>query len=151
MGVGAPEASQHDLAADLFAALFAHEKQVGRIEDPHAAVAHGHARGDVQPLGENAELVRAHVAVCVLENLDAIAPCPGRLARILDALRDPNSAAVVERHGHGINDIRFAGDKVHVKPVRDRHPLEGFQGRIGFVGRFILSVRYYLISRRGDK
>ena len=54
------------------------EEDVGRVRDPDAAVADGDARGDVQALGEDGELVGLAVAVGVFEDLDAVPARAGR-------------------------------------------------------------------------
>ena len=65
--------------------------------------------GEVQPIGEDGELVGPAVAVGVLEDLD---PVVARLAvqhqvRVIDRLDDPEPAALVEREGDRLDDVRL--------------------------------------------
>src|SRR5207248_11490686 len=70
------------------------EEDVRRVGDPDAAVADRDARGDVQSLGEDGDLVDLAVAVGVFEDLDAVASGAGGATRILEALGDPDAAAL---------------------------------------------------------
>ena len=90
--VGPAEAGDDDLrlVGRLAVGAFLAEEDVGRVGDPDAAVADGDARGDVQPLGKDGELVGLAVAVGVFEDLDAVAARPGANARIFEALGDPD-------------------------------------------------------------
>ena len=92
------------------------EEDVRRVGDPDAAVADGDAGGDVQPLGEDRELVGLAVAVGVFENLDAVAARARLAARIFEAFGDPDPAALVEGHGHRIDDVRLAATSSTVNP-----------------------------------
>ena len=79
-------------------------------------MADGDAGGDVQPLGEDREAGRPAVAVGVFQNLDAVAARAGRLPRIFQALGDPDAAALVESHRHGIDDLRLAATSSTANP-----------------------------------
>ena len=80
-------------------------------------------RGDVQPLGEDGDLVDLAVAVGVFQDLDAVAARAGGLARVFEALGDPDAAPLVERHRDRVDDVRLARDELDREPRRDRHLL----------------------------
>src|SRR5438270_650424 len=46
------------------------EQDVGRVADPHTAMPDGDARGDVQPVGEDGDLVVMPVSLSRFEHLD---------------------------------------------------------------------------------
>ena len=75
MGVaGAPAGEQHLADVGLAVAVgVLQEQRVGRLEDDHAAVGEEQAGGDVEPLGEDRELVGPAVAVGVLADRDPVA------------------------------------------------------------------------------
>src|SRR6266850_2957491 len=104
MRVGATKARDHHFAADFLAVLLAHKKKVWGVEHPYAPVAIREAGGNVQPFGKDRDFVGASICIGVLENFDAIAANPRRLARVLDALGDPDAAAIVEIQRDGIDD-----------------------------------------------
>ena len=62
-------------------------------------------------------------------------------------LGDPDPAALVEGHGHGIDDVRLGGDEFDVEAGRDRHLLEGFLRRQRRAGRSALAVWDLLFFR----
>ena len=115
--VVAAEAGDDDLALVGLAVAVGvlQEENVGRVGDPHAAVADGDARGNVQSVGEDGELVDLAVAVGVFQDLDAVAARPGRVPRIFEALGDPDPAPLVERHGDRIDDVGLGRDQLDVK------------------------------------
>ena len=116
------------------------EEDVGRVGDPDAAVADGDARGDVQPLGEDGELVGLAVAVGVFEDLDAVPARPGGLRGILEALGDPDPAPLVERHRDRVDDVRLAGDELDGEALGHRHLLDRLLRRERRPGRLVLGV-----------
>ncbi len=71
--------------------------------------------GMFKPVGEDRELVGPAVAVGVFEHLHAIAALSGRMARILEALGDPDAPALVEGHRHGVHDVGLARDNLNLK------------------------------------
>ena len=139
--VRAAKAGEHHFAADFLAVLLAQEEKVGRVEHPHAAVADRHARGNVQPFGKDGDLVRAPIGVRVFENLHPIAADARRLARILDALGNPDAPAIIESHRDGIHDVRFAGDEFDREALGHRHLADGFLRRVRLVRRLVLAPR----------
>src|SRR5262249_44833545 len=113
VGVGPAEAGDDHLAlvGPAVAVGVTEEKDIRSIGNPDPAVSHGDPRRDVQSFGEDAEPISPAVSIRVLENLDAIAPRAGLLARILQALGHPDPSALVERHRHRVDDVGFAGDE----------------------------------------
>ena len=150
MCVGAAKTREHHLATDLLAVLLAQEEQVRRVEHPHAAVANRHARGNVQPIGKDRNFVSAPVGVRVFENLYSITTDAGRLARVLDALSDPDAPAIVESHRDGIDDVRFTGDEFDGEAFRHRHFAEGFLWRVRLVRRLVLAPRCDAVGLRAE-
>ena len=123
--------------------------EAGRLHIGAERIAKGELVLDVRLIDELLKrLVGAPVRVGVLQNFDAVAPRSCRLAGIFDALGDPNAAAIVERHGDGIDDVGFAGDEVDAETFGQRDPLERFLRRKRLVGRYILTVRNHFLAGR---
>ena len=88
----------------------------GAVSDPDAAVADRDAGRDIQSLGEDRDFVVMAVALGVFENFDAVAPFAGVAPRIFNALGDPDTALVIERHGDGVHDVRLTSHNSTVNP-----------------------------------
>ena len=121
--VGAAEAGEHDFAADLLAVLLAQEEQVGRVEHPDAAVADRDARGDVQPVGEDGDLVApCRRRRCLRGSSRGRGPTPAGLRgySTLSVIQmRPRSSKVI---AIGIDDVRLAGDEFDAEALRHGHP-----------------------------
>ena len=88
------------------------KRMSGAIGDPHAAVADGDARRDIQPLGEDGDLVDAAVAVGVFQHFDPVASRARLGSRIFEAFGDPDPPPFVERHGDGVDEVGLGGDEL---------------------------------------
>ena len=98
------------------------EEDVRCLTEEHAAVPEQNARRQTKAVSEDRDLVRAPVAVGVLENLDAVAALLARFRaeRILVKLDHPQPPALVPRHRDGVHDLRLAGEEADFKPRRQR-------------------------------
>ena len=102
----------------VVAVLDRNEQKIRRGADPDAAEADLDAADEVQVLDEDLPVVETSVAVGVLEDQDAILALAFRRAhRIGVRLDDPQPAAVVEREGDRLHDVRLA------RGERDRETL----------------------------
>ena len=143
--IRATEPGEHHLATHFLAVLLAQEKQIWRIEHPDAAVPNGDAGGNVQSASKHRHFFGASVAIGVFQDLHAVASWPRGLARVFDALGDPNPPAIIEGHRDGIYDVRFAGDQLDAEAFWHRHPAQRLQWCIRLVRWLILAMRYDLI------
>ena len=143
MRVVAAEAGDDDLALVGLAVAVGvlQEEDVGRVGDPDAAVADGDARGDVQPVGEDRELVALPSPSVSSRTLTRSRPGPGDAAGIFQALGDPDPAALVEGHRDRVDDVGLAGDELDREAWRDGHRPRGFVRGAGGVRRPVLVVR----------
>ncbi len=113
--------------------------------DDDAAVGEREARRHVEVLGKDGELVRAAVAVGVLEDLD---PVVARIAvedlvRVVHRFDDPEPAPLVERHRDRLDDVRFTGEQLDLELAGRLDELRGIDRRkrqLVFGGRIALLV-----------
>ena len=101
------------------------EQNLRRLRDDHAAVGEHQAGRDIELVYEDGELVRAPVAVGVLEDANAIvAGIPGQwLVRVVEGLGNPHPSALVERKRDRFDDIGFGGEEVEGELGRNLHEL----------------------------
>src|SRR5262249_56334364 len=118
------EAAQQDLVGVTLAGALAvlEEPQKRRRAEEDATVADLDAGGQVEgggvlarrevlALGPDGHLVGLAVAVGVLQDFDAVARllAPRGAPGVLEALDDPEPAALVHGEGDGVDDVRLAG------------------------------------------
>ena len=72
-------------------------------------------------------------------------PGAGGLARVLDALGDPDPPAVVERHRDRVDDVRLAGDQLDREALGHGHLGLSFGRRIRLVRRGVLAVGDHVV------
>src|SRR5206468_2273405 len=87
--IRAAEAGDDDLGLThprLFPVFHGIEEEVRRIGDPHAAVTHRDAGGDVQAFDHGGDLVVAPIALSAFQHFDAILARSRGFLWILDAL-----------------------------------------------------------------
>ncbi len=149
MGVVAAEPGGNDFAEICLAVAVAilHEEDVGRVGYPDSAVTDGDSGGDVEAFGEDREAVGLAVAVGVFEDLDAVSAGAGLAPGVFEAFGDPGAAALVECHGHGVDDVGLSGDHLDAETGRHGHRLDGLGGRAWRVRRGVLAVRDRLLGR----
>ena len=102
------------------------EQRVGRLQDDHAAVVAKHAGRNVQALGEDLERVGPAVAVGVFADRDPVAPlavAPLDVG-IVDALGDPEPAAMVPGHADRLVDLGLGGEQPRLEAGRDDQVLD---------------------------
>src|SRR5690606_18637008 len=116
-------------------------EKVGSREHPNAAVSDRDARGDVQIVDEGANPRRTPVLVEAIEDLHRVATRALIRPRILDALGDPESPAVVEGHRERIDDVGLARDEIDEEAFGKRHALPRLLRRVGPVRHAVLAMR----------
>ena len=159
-----PAVEQHLHRAGRLVVLHRHEEKIRGGADPDAAEADFQAADEVQAFHEDGAFVEMAVAVGVLEDDDAVAfralvfrqEKAGRrmTARIDVGLGHPHAAAVVDRHGDGLFDVRLAGKRRDGKAFRQRHGPGGLVGgqsrefeRVGDVPRTgVREIRFRLVE-----
>ncbi len=93
-----------------------------RGADPDAAEADLEAAHEVEALEEDRSPVETPVAIGVLEDQDAVlAFALGRPFGIAVSLRDPEPAAIVDRHGDRLVNVRLAREEFHREAVPAGH------------------------------
>ncbi len=98
-------------------------------------------RGDVQPFGEDGDLVGLAVAVGVFEDLDAVLARRRRSRRGYSRLSVIQTRpALVERHRHRVDDVRLGGDQLDREALRHGHLLDRLFRRERRAGRLVLGV-----------
>ena len=124
-----PETGQelHLPVHDIVPVGVLHEPQVRRLTDIDTAVAHQQPRSQVHSVGKHRHLVRRSVGIGVLKNLDPIAARRAglRSQRILVQLQHPQTATLVPRHGHRIDDLGLGRKQADLKSGRNRERLLG--------------------------
>ena len=151
MSVRPKPVSDH-FAADFLAVLLAQEEQVGRVEHPHAAVTDRHAGGDVQPFGEDGDLVRAAVArPCLRESSRDRDPTPAGLRgySMLSVIQmRPRSSKVIAM---GLTMSGSLATSSTREALGHRHLAEGFLRRVRLVRRLVLPMRDEVGSFGGEQ
>ena len=102
--------------------------------------------GMFEPVGKDGELVGAAVAVGVFEDFDPVLAWPWFVPRILQTFGDPDPAALVERHGHRIDDVGLAGHQLDAKALGHRHLGDRFGRRRCGPGGLVLCVGNRLVG-----
>ena len=111
----APTRTQHLTHVGFVVAVRVLQKQdVRRLRHDDATIGECQARGNVEPIGEDRELVRPTIAVRIFENLDAVVArlAVQNLVGIIDGFDQPESSALVEIEGNRFNDVRFTGEEL---------------------------------------
>ncbi len=113
------EAGQQDLlgVGHVVAVGVLHVPEVGGRADVDPAAVDLDGGGEIEPIGEDGDLVGAAVAVGVFKHLDAVAVLGAFLGGvgIVEELDDPEAAAIVPCHGDGIDDIWLGGEEPNLK------------------------------------
>jgi hypothetical protein len=122
MAVLEPEAGLHDLGGvgAVVAIGVAEEEKVRCLSDEGAAVAEQDGGGEVEAVGPDVDLVGAAIGVGVFEDFDAVAGFFAGFGaeRVLVEFDDPQAAALVPGHGHGIDDLGFGGEEADLEAFR---------------------------------
>ena len=126
------------------------KQNVRRVGDPDAAMPHRNPRGNVQPVEEHGRLVNLAIAIGVFQHLDPVAPLARLAAGILQRLRHPDAALLVDAHRHRVHQVRLARHKLDLKPLGHDHLRQRLSGRQRGSRRHVLVPRNHRIgSERG--
>ena len=82
--------------------------------------------GNVQAVREGRDLVGAAICVRIFEHFDRVAPwfVERRGKRVFARLGDPQASALIERHVHGLGNLRLGGEELDFKSRRQSECLE---------------------------
>ncbi len=146
-----PAVEQHLRRAvrTVVAVSIGNEVEFRRRADPDAAEADLQTADQIQVIGEDLAGIEAAVAVGVFEDEDAIARlCLRNPPRVRIGLGDPETAAIVDRHGDRLNDVGLAGEKSDLEARRNGHRPRGLLGRQAGVGVSIERRRSAAVAER---
>src|SRR5690349_22525763 len=97
---------------DIIVICIRQKKKIGRLADVNPAIAQQQARGEVQAIREDRDLVGTTVIVRVLQDFDAVTRLGSRWSaqRIFVQLEHPEASAAVPGHGYGVYYVRLGGE-----------------------------------------
>ena len=132
------EPGEHDLPeiGDAVAVPILQIDEIRLEADVDAAVVGDHGRGIAQPVGEDAALVEAAVAVDILQQADPADALVehqvgARLGLIPAHFDDVEAPVFVERHLDRIDDHGLVGDELEAEPFLDAERVEHLVGLDG--------------------